>query len=201
MKRKWVEEWIEAGLIVLIAYFIVTTFIIQTFCVPSSSMEPTLQVGDMLLVYEYVYGFSVPYATKKFFPRNPERGDIVVFLRPLNAFEKFFEKPSLFKAKYCIKRTVGLPGEILEISDGKTCINNRLLDEPYVLYSTKDSLPIHSIHYGPIKIPSHSYFVMGDNREASYDSRIWDSLNEKYIRGKALRIYWPRSRSGLIKCE
>ncbi len=148
---------------VLIAW-VVRTFIIHPFYIPTGSMEPTLLPRDRVLVNKFIYRF-----------REPQRGDIVVFLPPNDNRDY-------------IKRIIGLPGETIEIRKGKVYINNRALSEPY-----KINKPDFS-SFGPFKIPKSSYFVMGDNRPNSSDSRVFGPLKKERIIGKAILIYWPISR-------
>lgn len=148
---------------VLIAW-VVRTFIIQPFYIPSGSMEPTLLPQDRVIVNKFLYRF-----------REIERGDIVVFLPPNDNRDY-------------IKRIIGLPGETVEIKKGVVYINKQQLFEPY-----KIDRPDFS-NFGPLKVPQSCYFVMGDNRPNSSDSRVFGPLARERIIGKAFLIYWPLTR-------
>ncbi|MEE9258890.1 MAG: signal peptidase I, partial [Nitrospinaceae bacterium] len=153
------------------------------------SMEPTLLVGDHLLVSKFSYGIhipnEIPFTAIQLFPDYhlmssvPERGDIIVFRYP--------KDPS----KDYIKRVVGLPGETLQIIQQRVYINDKLLKEPYAYHSQPPSLGIPGRdNLAPLRIPEGHVFAMGDNRENSSDSRMWGFLDLKNLRGKAQWIYW-----------
>ncbi len=148
---------------VLIAW-VVRTFIFHPFYIPSGSMEPTLMPQDRIIVNKFIYRF-----------KEPARGDIVVFLPPNDSRDY-------------IKRVIGLPGETVEIKNGRVFINSRPISEPYKNKSADFS------NFGPFKLPKNSYFVMGDNRPNSSDSRVFGPLEKSRIIGKAVFIYWPISR-------
>jgi len=196
-KKTAFREYTEAFLIALALALLIRTFIIQAFKIPSGSMEPTLLVGDHLLVSKFSYGVHIPneilftsiqlFPDYHFFTSVPERGDIVVF--------KFPEDP----AKDFIKRVVGLPGETVQIIQQRVYINDKLLKEPYANHSQPPSMDSGARdNMPPLRIPEDSIFVMGDNRENSHDSRMWGSLQLSKLRGKAQWIYWswdtPHSR-------
>lgn len=184
-KKSALREWIEVIITAGILYLIIRTFIIQAFNIPSSSMEPTLKIRDRLFASKFSYGLSLPLTDKKVFQiRDPKRGEIIVF--------KYPEDPR----KAFIKRVIALPGETIEIRQGKVYINDRLLNESYAYHIRKN---LSYDNYGPVKVPPDFYFVMGDNRDRSSDSRIWGFLERKYILGKALFIYWPLNRVRVIK--
>ncbi|MGA1864980.1 MAG: signal peptidase I [bacterium] len=170
-----------------------TTFIkeniVQAYKIPAGSMLETLQIGDHLLVKKFAY-----------YLKEPERGDIVVFKYPKDQKRDF------------IKRIIGLPGEKIEIKDKKVFINGKQLNEPYVEFKDFGNIfdKNHPAYYidpyakrrdniGPEYIPSDSYFVMGDNRDFSQDSRYWGFVNRELIKGKAYKIYWPPDRIGPIE--
>jgi signal peptidase I len=183
------REYLEAAIIALILALLIRTFIVQAFKIPTGSMEPTLLVGDHLLVSKYNYSFHIPneipftsiqlFPDYHFFSSIPERGNIVVFKYPKD------------ESKDYIKRVVGLPGETIQIIRQNVYINDKLLKEPYVHHSqptspnsgSRDNMP-------PLRIPEGHIFVMGDNRENSSDSRVWGVLDLSKLRGKAQWIYW-----------
>ncbi|MGE5544829.1 MAG: signal peptidase I [Bacillota bacterium] len=162
--RAFLKEFIG---IVIVAFFlamILRTFVIEGRWIPSGSMIPTIQVGDRVMVNKFIYHF-----------KEPERGDIVVF-----------EPPAIINQKDdYIKRIIGLPGDTIEVKDGKVWVNGEALNEPYIAETP-------NYEYGPVKVPEHALFVMGDNRNMSYDSHLWNGwLTEDHIKGKAFLIYWP----------
>ena len=161
-------EYVQAILIAIVLALIVRAFIIQAFKIPSGSMLETLQIGDHILVNKFIFYFS-----------EPKKGDIIVFKFPGD------------KKKDYIKRMIGAPGDKLEIKDQNVYINGDLINEPYVEHKDKvmKNLPGRD-NFGPIIIPEDCYFMMGDNRDLSSDSRFWGLLNKELIRGKAFIIYW-----------
>jgi len=189
-RKTVVREYTEALVIALILALLIRTFIIQAFKIPSSSMEPTLLVGDHLLVSKFSYSIHVPneipftsiqlFPDYHFFSSVPKRGDIVVFKFP-------FEQD-----KDYIKRVVGLPGETIQVINQKVYINDKFLKEPYAHHTQAPSplAPNNRDDMAPLRIPEGHIFVMGDNRENSSDSRVWGVLDLKYLRGKAQWIYW-----------
>ena len=166
--KKVLKGWLKDIAIAVILALFIRTFIVQAFKIPSGSMIPTLLIGDHILVCKFYY---------KLF--KPKRGDIIVFKYPQDTHKDF------------IKRVIGLPGEVIMIKNKKVYINGKPLDEPYVVYSKNPSfyLPMRD-NFGPVKIPKDSYFMMGDNRDKSLDSRFWGFLPKDLILGKALIIYW-----------
>jgi signal peptidase I len=184
-----VREYAEALIIALILALLIRTFVIQAFKIPTGSMEPTLLVGDHLLVSKFSYSIHVPnevpftsiqlFPDYHFFSSVPQRGDIVVF--------KYPEDPS----KDFIKRVVGLPGETIQVIRQKVYINDKYLKEPYAHHSQPPSPNSgNRDNMGPLRIPEGHIFVMGDNRENSHDSRMWGTLDLSKLRGKAQWIYW-----------
>lgn len=157
-------------------------------------MEPTLQVGDHLLVTKFIYGIKIPFIKTKYFPlRNPERGDIIVFVYPKDRSKDF------------IKRVIGTEGEKVEILQNKIYINDRLIEDPWGHYYDERT---HSIKYpqpmerfGPVIVPKNSLFVLGDNRDNSQDSRFWGFVNVSEVKGKALIIYfsWDRYAQSFLE--
>ena len=208
-KKSVLKEWIEVTLTAFILYLIIVTFVIQSFHIPSSSLVPTLKIGDRLFASKFSYGLSLPFMDKKVFQRHPKRGDIIVFRYPGDPYRRLslrliapviriltFKRINPDPHKDYIKRLIGLPGESLEVREGKVYINDKPLNELYAFHSIED---LSFNHYGPVTVPSDSYFMMGDNREHSSDSRVWGFLEKKYIKGRALFIYWPPNRIGIIR--
>jgi signal peptidase I len=155
--------------------------VVQAFKIPSGSMLNTLLIGDHILVNKFIYGVRLPFAGTILIPvTEPKHDDIVVF--------KFPEDPS----KDFIKRVVGVEGDTIEIRNKKVYVNGELKEsdfaiylDPYVQHSEQ-----HRDNLGPIKVPENSIFVMGDNRDYSYDSRFWGFVDVKDLKGKAFMIYW-----------
>ncbi|MGM0441586.1 MAG: signal peptidase I [Elusimicrobiota bacterium] len=195
---KELKEWANAGLWAVVIALFVMSFIVQAFKIPSGSMRDTLQVGDHLFVNKFIYGIRLPFNKEKRILKfkEPERKEIVVFEYPPDPSKDY------------IKRCIGLPGETVQIKDKKVYINGKLLEEEYVTHKdpntyrnagyVPDNLRIRD-NYGPKSIPEGKYFVLGDNRDFSSDSRYWGFLPEKYIKGEALFLYWPPSRMGFIR--
>ncbi len=165
--RSLLRDIIFAGVIAVL----IVVFIIQPVRVEGQSMMPMLHDQDRIFVNKFIYPLREWLGDKK----PIKRGDIVVLLYP--------NDPS----KSYIKRVIGLPGERVEIQDGKLSINGELIDEPYLNsdYLSHDSTPV------PVDVTAHHYFVMGDNRNNSSDSRSWGLVPEKYIYGKAIFRYYP----------
>lgn len=181
--KSTLRENVEAVLIALLIAIFIRTFIIQAFKIPSGSMLETLQIGDHILVNKFIYGVKLPFTDgKTLIPvKDPEKGDIIVF--------KYPEDPS----KDFIKRVIAVGGDTVEIRAKKLYINGKAVpSEPYAQYT--DPRIIAGNHprdnLGPITVPEHNLFVMGDNRDHSLDSRFWGFVDLKAVRGKALIIYW-----------
>jgi signal peptidase I len=160
------REWVEAIVVAFILFLGIRTFIIQAFHIPSGSMKPTLLVGDHLFVNKFIYRF-----------RKPRRTEIIVFKYPANPKQDY------------IKRIIGLPGENVEVKDRIVYINGKPFDEPYTIYVDSSRFNRYE-NFAQRHVPNGSYFVMGDNRDQSLDSRRWGFLPARNIRGKALVVYW-----------
>lgn len=171
-KKSVLREWVETIIIALILALIIRTFIIQVFYIPSGSMEPTLLIRDRIVVSKFIYKF-----------RDPKRMDVIVFRYPK-------QKPGEQKRDF-IKRIIGLPGEKLFIKEGVVYINRKPVKETHPM--KKDDAT-----YGPINIPEDKYFVMGDNRPNSADSRVWGFVPRKNIAGPAFIRIWPLTKIGLV---
>ncbi|HAA27862.1 MAG TPA: signal peptidase I [Cyanobacteria bacterium UBA8553] len=168
----WLEGFKTVGLSLFFAFGI-RTFVAQGVYVSSGSMLPTLEVNDRLMVDKLSYHWS-----------NPARGDIVVF-SPTQELKRRNLKDTF------IKRVIGLPGEKVEIKEGRVYVSDRLLPEKYI-----DEKLMYQ--WGPVTVPSNSYLVMGDNRDNSYDSRYWGFVPRDNILGKAVVRYWSPERLGQI---
>ncbi|RMF77503.1 MAG: signal peptidase I [Nitrospirae bacterium] len=201
LPRKVVEYHDALSLAVVLALFL-RTFCVQAFKIPSGSMEPTLLVGDHLLVNKMLYGIWLPGMDHPILTiREPQRGDIVVFRYPRDERRDF------------IKRLIGLPGDVIEIRDKVVYVNGKRLHEPYARWRDPAIYPRGSgslaprDNFGPYTVPPGHYFFMGDNRDNSHDSRFWGTATRKELIGKAMIIYLscdpathlPRlSRTGMI---
>ena len=173
----------ESICVAVILAFFVRTFVVQAFKIPSGSMEPNLLIGDHLLVNKFVSAPTVWTVEKTLLPIDEiHRGDVIVFKHP--------KTPE----RDLIKRTIGLPGETIELRDKRVYVNGKPLDEPY----TQDLLPAGRNdltegdvrrNFGPLTVPAGHYFMMGDNRDNSEDSRYWGSLPRDHVKGKALFLY------------
>jgi signal peptidase I len=175
-------EYIEAIVIAVLLALFIRTFIVQAFKIPSGSMLETLQIGDHVLVSKFIYGIKMPFTGKVLIPiKEPKRGDIIVFQYP--------NDPSL---DY-IKRVIAVGGETVESRDKKIFINGKPLADDHGQF--KDST-IHPPsedprdNFGPVTVPEGKLFVMGDNRDNSYDSRFWGFVDLAAVRGKAFILYW-----------
>jgi signal peptidase I len=185
-RKSVLREYFESIVIAVVLALFVRTWVVQAFKIPTGSMENNLLIGDHLLVNKFVFGPTPLAIGRTLLPvRNPRRGDIVVF--------KFPDQPD----RDFIKRVIGLPGETIELRNKKVYVDGRALDEPYVHFLTPPSTAGQEVtsldvreRYGPVTVPPDQYFVMGDNRDNSEDSRYWGFLPRSYIKGKALVIYW-----------
>ncbi len=158
--------------------FFVMTFIVQAFQIPTGSMEPTLLVGDFLLVNKFVHApTALPLETSILPRRDIRRGDIVVFKSPPDLSKDF------------VKRVIGLPGETLRIKDKQVYIDERPLEEKYKVHIYPDYI-MDGDNFGPVQVPPGNLFVMGDNRDNSADSRVWRFLPLTYIKGRPWIIYF-----------
>jgi signal peptidase I len=176
--QKLLLEYLEALAVALVLAFVIRTFVVQAFKIPSGSMLDTLLIGDHLLVNKFLYGTRIPFTDKIILPlEDPQHGDVIVFEFPEDTSKDF------------IKRIIGLPGDVLEMKDKVVYRNGEKLDEPYVKH-TDPGLQARRDNFGPITVPPGKYFVMGDNRDESYDSRFWGFVDKDKIRGKAWVIYW-----------
>ncbi|MDI6801185.1 MAG: signal peptidase I [Thermodesulfovibrionales bacterium] len=180
-------EYTKAIGTALILALVIRTFVIQAFKIPSGSMLQTLLIGDHILVNKFIYGtpVDIPFTNITLFRmpgfKKPERGDIVVFKYPEDRNRDF------------IKRVIAVEGDIIEARDKKIFVNEKPITESYVLHpdNPRGGAAIEPRdNFGPYLIPKDSLFVMGDNRDHSYDSRYWGYVNMKDLKGKAFIIYW-----------
>ncbi|HXU45361.1 MAG TPA: signal peptidase I [Thermoanaerobaculia bacterium] len=182
------REYAEAFIIAAIFLRFANTFVVQTFYIPSGSMENTLLVGDHLFVNRYIYGPHTAALDRLLPGRAIRRGDIVVFRSP--------EDPNLDLVKRCI----GLPGDQIDVADKQLYINGKKVDDAtYALHKDVNLYPDRPFfneqgrirdNFGPYTVPPGDYFCMGDNRDFSYDSRFWGPLPAHMVKGRASMIYW-----------
>ncbi len=191
MKKSVFREYFESLLIAFVLALFVRTFVFQAFKIPTGSMEPNLLIGDHLLVNKMIFAPTVTGIERVLLPGRPvRRGDIVVFKYPEDPERDF------------IKRVVGLPGDRLELKQKKVHVNGAPIEEPYAHYL--DGLPGVAaaddlrVTYGPVTVPDGQFFMMGDNRDNSQDSRFWGFLPAHYVKGQALFIYFSFAENGSI---
>jgi signal peptidase I len=192
-KKKLFKEYAEAIITALILALVIRAYVIQAFKIPSSSMVPTLLIGDHILVNKFIYGTKIPFSDKRVLVfKKPEKGDIIVF--------KYPEDPK----KDFIKRVVGTENDVIEERDKAVYVNGKAVLEPYIQHSDEKVRPGGNDprdNFGPLTVPEGKIFVMGDNRDQSYDSRYWGFVDLKEIRGKALIIYWSWDRDDWLRFE
>jgi len=201
--RWWMAgEYAKHILIAIPLFLLLRTFIVEAFKIPTGSMKNTLMVGDFLLVNKFVYGAEIPY-TNRHLPafRKPERFDIIVFKYPRD------------QTKNYVKRLIGLPGDTLQMRDGRMIVNGVVLNEPYVVhtdpfadpspeeFSWQRSFLVRSAeasdayhpsrnNWGPLVVPEKNYFMLGDNRDDSSDSRYWGFVPESLVMGEPMMVYY-----------
>lgn len=178
-KKSTLREYTEAILIALVLAFFIRSFIVQAFKIPSGSMIPTLLVGDHILVNKFIFGPEIPFTNiRPFTLQRPKRGEVVVFLEPVERKKDF------------IKRVIGLPGETVQVIDRQVYINGKPLKHQNYAYYASSRYVRGLDNFGPITVPENCYFMMGDNRENSSDSRVWGPVPFELMKGKAFMIYW-----------
>jgi len=181
-KKGQLRENIEAILVAILIALVIRTFVVQAFKIPSGSMKQTLQIGDHILVNKFIFGVKVPYWNKTIIPiKSPRRGDIIVFKYPVDPKKDF------------IKRVVGVAGDVIESRDKQLYLNHKPVNHEYGVHTDPHIMSGNNKprdNFGPITVPPNSLFVMGDNRDESYDSRFWGFVDLKAVNGKAFIIYW-----------
>jgi signal peptidase I len=200
----WIWDWAKSIVVALVVWFILRTFLVEAFRIPSGSMENTLLIGDFLFVNKALYGAEVPLIhTRLPAVREPRRDDILVF----DSVEE--------EGLKVVKRLIGMPGDTLSMENGELFRNGKRVNEPYAIHTdpTRSEDPIqrakmrewqlpHLVQrdparyqpdlqeWGPIVVPPDSFFMMGDNRDSSYDGRYWGFLPRKNVRGRPLVVYF-----------
>ncbi len=170
----------------LVLALFLTSFVVQAYKIPSGAMRPTLLVGDHILVNKFIYSVKIPFSDITLIPvKEPKRGDIVVFIYPEDRSKDF------------IKRLIGVPGDTIEIRKKRIILNGLPYNDKHGVYV--DNLIIPGAvqprdNFGPVRVPEGSFFVMGDNRDHSYDSRFWGFVDRRAIKGKAINVYWSWDR-------
>ncbi len=176
------REYLEALIIAAVFLLFTNTFVVQTFYIPSGSMEDTLLIGDHLFVNRFIFGPTATDLERKLLPfRTVHRGDIVVFRSP--------EDPKLD----LVKRCMAVGGDSVQLTNKQLYINGKAVnDSSYALHKNPMSLfaDPRTVSFGPYTVPAGNYFCMGDNRDNSYDSRFWGPLPPHLVKGRALFIYW-----------
>lgn len=201
---RWLWEWVKSIVVALVVWFFLRTFIVEAFRIPSGSMENTLLVGDFLFVNKLLYGAEVPLIDRRLPAiREPRRDEIVVF----DSVEE--------EGLKVVKRLIGMPGDTLMMEAGALYRNGQRVDEPWVIRTdpstnadpasraqmrrwqlpyyvgaSKESYAPDLHNWGPIVVPPDSFFVMGDNRDGSYDGRYWGFLPRDHVRGRPLVVYF-----------
>ena len=180
--KSMLREYASALLWAVALALIIRTFVIQTFEIPSGSMENTLQIGDYLIANKFLYGLRLPWSGERVLPiRAPRRGDVVIFKYPKDPSQDF------------IKRLVGLPGDEVMVRDKVVYVNGQVFADPHEIHKDPRVEPSSESprdDFGPVTVPQGSYFMMGDNRDESFDSRFWGFVEEKDILGLAVVKYW-----------
>ena len=198
----FIWEWTKIFAVSVVLFAVIRTFFVEAFKIPSGSMENTLQVGDFLLVNKLVYGAEVPFTHRRL-PRlrDPARGDVIVFEYPEDPTKNF------------VKRLVGLPGDTVEMREGTLIRNSSTVQERYVEHTEPDIDPAPEDfrwqrdyvvrsganetgyhpsrnNWGPLVVPRGNYFVLGDNRDNSLDSRYWGFVADSLVKGRPFVIYY-----------
>lgn len=181
-KSSWREN-IEAILIAVVIALFIRTFVVQAFKIPSGSMKNTLLIGDHILVSKFIYGVKIPYLKNTLIPlKTPKRFDIIVFKYPKDPHKDY------------IKRVIGVPGDKLEYRDKQLYINDERIENDVGMHTDPQIWPASvdkpRDNFGPTRVPENKLFVMGDNRDESYDSRFWGFVDMTAVSGKAFMIYW-----------
>ncbi|MCH4888879.1 signal peptidase I [Acidaminobacter sp. JC074] len=158
---KKILEWVKPIVLAIVIAFIINSFIIVNAVIPTGSMKPTININDRVIALRLSYLFT-----------DPQRGDIIIF-------------DSNYEDKLLVKRIIGMPGEAVEIKEGRVYVNNQVLEDFSDILIAGD--------FGPYKVPDDAYFMLGDNRNGSKDSRYWDNpyIDESLIKGKVLIKYFP----------
>jgi len=198
-RKSAVREYGEAMLVALVLAIFIRTFFVQAYKIPSGSMEPTLLIGDHILVNKIIYGLrmpdsifglqipGLPYGRYLFRLQAVHRGDVVVFVFPPDRTKDF------------IKRVVGIGGDTVQVKDGAVWLNGAKMPDPHGHFEVAQSERTPASprdNFGPITVPPGKLFMMGDNRDRSYDSRFWGFVDDDDVEGRATIIYWSWDSDG-----
>ncbi len=193
-EKSLLREYLEALLIAVVFATFARTYVVQAFKIPTGSMEENLLVGDHILVNKFIYGTAPTAVERALLPIRPiQRGDVVVFKWP--------EDPS----RDFIKRCVALPGDTVEVVNKRLILNGREVEDASYTYHvdnrTYPRTPFGDAwsrrdNFGPFTVPPGQYFCLGDNRDNSRDSRVWGTVPESHVKGRAFMIYWSTSVGG-----
>ncbi|MEI8348779.1 MAG: signal peptidase I [Candidatus Omnitrophota bacterium] len=188
IRKSSLQAWVEAFVVALALVVFLRTFFFQIYKIPTTSMLRTLAPGDKIFVSKLVYGPKVPFTPLRL-PgfRKPERGEVVVFIPPKD------------RNKAYIKRLIGMPGDRVLIKDGNVYLNGKIMVDPRVARNYYYNQGEYGKEQKEIIVPAGYYFFLGDNSINSQDSRYWGFANEKDIIGKAIFIWWPFDRIGMIE--
>jgi signal peptidase I len=216
------QEWADTGFSAILLAAVIMFFLVQAFKIPSGSMRSTLLEGDHLFVNKFIYGVRIPYTSRRILRwKKVQRGDVVVFRFPA------VDRTSPHYGKDFIKRAIALPGDTVEIKDKRVFVNGVEQVEPYAQWEDnflipgpgefkKDPAVFQEIwvarkaslspagenvrdNFGPIVVPPGNYFVMGDNRDRSYDARFWGPMPDANLKGRAWLLYLPFRRWKIIR--
>jgi signal peptidase I len=194
-QKSAIQEYAEAFGIAVILAVVLRAFFVQAYKIPSGSMEPTLLVGDHIIVNKLIYGFrmpdslfgltplqgEIPYGKYLFQIEPVHRGDVVVFVFPPDPTKDF------------IKRVIGVPGDTVQVKAGRLYLDGQEVADPHAHFEIPPEDRVTSSerdYFGPLKVPADHYFMMGDNRDRSYDSRFWGLVDRHDVEGRAMFIYW-----------
>lgn len=185
------QEYSEAFVVAVILAIIIRAVLVQAFKIPSSSMEPTLLVGDHILVNKFLYGIRIPFTDERW-PRikDPQRGDVIVFIYPEDRTKDF------------IKRVVAVGGDTVEIRNKKIILNGQEAPQPHAHFFSNVYLPgamNPRDNMEPVTVPEGKLFVMGDNRDYSHDSRFWGFVPVQDVKGEAFLIYYSGLDLGQVR--
>jgi len=218
-------EWVETSFSAILLASVIMYAVLQAFKIPSGSMEDTLLIGDHLFVNKFIYGIRIPFTDKRVFKwHDVRRGEVVVFEAPMNAILSRDEREHGVKKDF-IKRAVALAGDIVEVKNKQLYVNGQPQMDPHPVYKDRFTYPASQLglaageyqglwqsgrfaelrreqigdNFGPVTVPPGCYFVMGDNRDGSFDSRFWGPLPNRLLKGKAWIVYWPVTRLKVIQ--
>lgn len=188
-QKSKLRDWTEALVIAAVLALIIRSFVVQAFKIPSGSMEDTLLIGDHLLVNKFIYGVTLPFSDEHYLSmRDPETGDVIVFEFPEDHDKSFFKRRDF------IKRVIGTPGDTVEIRDKQVYLNGKPFNLEEQVFKEPNLTPGPRDNMKKITVPPNKYFVMGDNRDRSYDSRFWGFVDKSKIKGMAFIKYWSWNR-------